>query len=75
MFLTDFKILKRWTVKRKLNNNTLKYEKVFVLETDLELFYKQLAKCLKLNPLTPNLKEEVSNFLREFVEEFERDTE
>ena len=75
MFLTDFKILKRWTVKRKLNNNTLKYEKVFVLETDLELFYKQLAKCLKLNPLTPNLKEEVSNFLREFVEEFDKDTE
>ena len=75
MFLTDLKILKRWTQIPKFNTRTLKFEEVFVLETDLELFYKQLAKCLNLNPLTPNLKEEVRDFLREFVEEFERDTE
>ena len=36
MFLTDFKILKRWTVKRERNNYTRKYEEVFVHETDLE---------------------------------------
>ena len=36
MFLTDFKILKRWTEKRERNNYTRKYEEVFVHETDLE---------------------------------------
>ena len=43
MFLTDFKILKRWIENRKLSDyeidiiNAFNYEeKVFVLETDLE---------------------------------------
>ena len=33
------------------------------------------AKALNLNEFTPNLNEEFSNFLRDYVEEFDKDTE
>ena len=33
------------------------------------------AKALNLNEFTPNLSEELSDFLREYVEEFDKDTE
>ena len=48
---------------------------VFPHNLDLNQFYKQHSQSLNLNASTVNLKEEVKNFLREYVEEFGKDTE
>ena len=81
MCLLDFKILERWIKNKEKNRNFIqrnnfeeqKEDNNKVL--DFNQFYKRHAKTLNLNPFTANLKEEVRNFLREYVEEFDKDTE
>ena len=81
MCLLNFKILERWIKNKEKNHNFIqrnnfeeqKEDNDKVL--DFNQFYKRHAKTLNLNPFTPNLKEEVRNFLREYVEEFDKDTE
>ena len=63
MFLLDIEILYRWTGEK------------FSLNLDLMDFYKTQAKSLNLSDPLANLKDEVSSFLREYVEEFDKDTE
>ena len=81
MCLLNFKILERWIKNKEKNRNFIqrnnfeeqKEDNDKVL--DFNQFYKRHSKTLNLNPFTANLKEEVRNFLREYVEEFDKDTE
>ena len=81
MCLLDFKILERWIKNKEKNLNFIlpynfeeqKEDNNKVL--DFNQFYKRHAETLNLDLFTPNLKEEVRNFLREYVEEFDKDTE
>ena len=68
-------ISKTTNIERWIQNNNLQRKISKSKVKDVNKFYKCHANTLSLNPFTPNLKEEVRNFLREYVEEFDKDTE
>ena len=68
-------ISKTTNIERWIQNNNLQRKISKNKVKDVNKFYKGHAKTLKLNPFASNFKEEVRYFLREYVEEFDKDTE